>query len=439
MGYVMLMTFAGSALFGGYLCWKRILAKSVTECMKYRALMIVMVVYTVPWEWLKGIYRQIVGLFLVNEVDLRAKGLVNIADFETRGMDIRTKEYQLLMLVMLIWFMLATLFLLIRVTRFIRKRRTLCALAIKCEDENLEQTLKQVREVVRYRRSLEIVHTRADNNTFTIGTIKPIIFLQKDYDEVELYWILKHEITHIAKRDLWVKLLLEFVCCLHWFNPVVYLLGHEIRHLSETSCDERVIHGCTKEECETYIDLLNKNRGHRKIENLFNSAIKGNQEIDKRIALIRNRKDIKYRDKALAICIFGFLIFLDSLTALAYPKVHHVKDAAIEMAEDAVDGGNFWIYDYAEDGYGTLADVVLYDKQFVDPNGQIYPIDSTASEDSCLKHKVISGMVQIHEKDPEGGEGGCTLETYEGTRCIECGTVWRGILLHKTRKIPCIH
>ena len=439
MGYVMLMTFAGSALFGGYLCWKKILGKSMTECMKYRALMIVMIVYAVPWEWLKGIYRQIIGLFLIREVDLRAKGLVNVADFETRGVDIRTKEYQLLMLVMLIWFMLATLFLLIRVTKFARKRRTLSALAIKCEDKNLEQTLKHVREVVRYKRSLEVVWTRANNNTFTIGTIKPIIFLQKDYDEGDLYWILKHEITHIAKRDLWVKLLLEFVCCLHWFNPVVYLLGHEIRHLSETSCDERVIHECTEEECETYIDLLNRNKIHKKLKNSYNSTAQGGGEIDKRIALIRNRIDISHGDKALAVCIFAFLIFLDSLTALAYPKVHHVKDAAIEMAKDAADGGNFWMYDYTEDGYDTSKDIILYDEQFVDPNGQIYPIDSTISEDSCPNHKVISGIVQIHEKDPEGGEGGCTLETYEGTRCTECGTVWRGDLLNKTRKIPCIH
>ena len=41
--------------------------------------------------------------------------------------------------------------------------------------------------------------------------------------------------------------------------------------------------------------------------------------------------------------------------------MHHVKDAVIETAEDAIDGNNFWIYNYVEDGYGAYADEVLYD------------------------------------------------------------------------------
>lgn len=436
MGYVMLMTFAGSALFVGYLCWKRVLGKSITQCMKYRVLMIVMLVYIIPWTWIKETYKTILLRFCPVIVDAGATGLVNIADYETKEMAIRTKEYQLLMLVMLIWFMLAVMFLFIRITKYSRKRRSLHALTIKCEDKNLEQTLRHVKEVVRYKHSVEVVWTRVDNDTFTIGAIKPIIFLQKDYKEGDLYWILKHEMTHIAKRDLWVKLLLEFVCCLHWFNPLVYLLGKEISHLCESSCDERVTKGCTEEECETYIDLLNRNRSHKKLKDPFTSAVKGG-EIDKRIALIRNRKYIPQRDKALTICAFGFLIFLDSLTALAYPKVYHVKNVIIEMAEDSVNGGNFWIYDFAEDGYGTFSDVIVYyDEQFEDKNGKIYPIDSTGSETSCSKHQVISGIAQIHEKDKDGG---CTIEFYEATRCTECGAVWKEDITRKARRILCTH
>lgn len=63
MGYIFLMSIAGSALFIGYLCWERILGKSVTQSLKYRALMIVMLVYTVPWIWIKGMYRTIIELF----------------------------------------------------------------------------------------------------------------------------------------------------------------------------------------------------------------------------------------------------------------------------------------------------------------------------------------------------------------------------------------
>lgn len=209
-----------------------------------------------------------------------------------------------------------------------------------------------------------------------------------------------------------------------------------MRYLCETSCDERVIKGCTEEECRAYMDLLDRNRDGNRLKIQVSNDKRENDEIDKRIALMKGRKNIRPREKAIAICVFGFLVVLDSLTALAYPDVHHVKSEMATAAEDAVDGNNFWIYDYADDGYGTIADIVLYDEQFVDENGEIYPADTTTEQETCPEHKTVSGIVQIHEKNSEGG---CTLETYEGTRCTECGTVWKGELLHRTTKIPCIH
>ena len=52
MGYLLLMMSAGSALYIGYLLWVRLFGKSITQCMKYRALIIVMLAYVVPWAWL---------------------------------------------------------------------------------------------------------------------------------------------------------------------------------------------------------------------------------------------------------------------------------------------------------------------------------------------------------------------------------------------------
>lgn len=436
MGYLFLMTFAGSALFIGYLCWKKLLGKSMTQCMKYRALMIVMLAYVVPWIWIKGIYKWVIELFWPREMTADVQRLINVANIETKEVAYHTKEYKLLMLIMLVWFAVAVSFLLIRIVKSFRKSYALYARAIKCEDKNLEQTLKCLQETIRHRRRPEIVWTRVDNETFTIGTIKPVIFLQKKYVEGDLYWILKHELTHIAKMDLWVKLLLEFVCCLHWFNPLIYLLEHEIKYLCETSCDERVIAGCSEEKCEVYMDLLDRNRSNVSLKNSCGSSLREDDEIDKRIALMKNRKDIGLREKSIAICIFMLLVFFDSLTALAYPGVYHVKNAVIEMAEDAVDGGNLWIYDYAENGYGTFTDVILYDEQFVDEKGQIYPVEPTNEQEICSEHEIVSGVVQIHHKNSDGG---CAIETYEGTRCTECGMVWKGDLLREARKIPCPH
>lgn len=430
------MTLAGSLLFVGFLCWENVFGKSMTQCTKYRALIVTMVVFAVPWVWIKGIYRNAIELFWPGEVATSSKLLVNVADIQTTETAYRTKEYELLIFVMSIWFTVAMTRLIIRIVKALRRTHTLHTLAIKCEDQNLEETMRRLKETVHYKRRLEVAWTRVDNQTFTIGTVKPVIYLQKKYADGDLYWILKHEITHIVSMDLWVKLLLEFICCLHWFNPFIYLLEYKIKYLSETSCDEKAISGCSEHEKQAYIDLLDRNRGGSTLKVGGNGLRGGNREIDKRIALMKeNKRCLTPKKKVIVLVIFGLLVILDSLTALAYPDVHHVKNAVMEMAEDAVDGNNFWIYEYAEDELDTFIEIILYDEQFVDRENQIYPI-SGAEESSCAEHDFISGIIQIHTRNENGG---CMVEIYEGARCDECGVARMGELLHRTKKISCPH
>ncbi len=435
MKYLLLMTVSGSALFVGYLFWERLLERSLTQYMKYKALMVVMLVYAVPWAWLREGYRSIFGPFWRIGAIAAAKGVVDIAEIKTEEAAYKTDEYRLWVIMLAIWFVIAMAILLIRVARYLVRINSLRALAIECRDKNLEKTMVCLRESVRYRYKPEISWTRVDNETFTIGIIKPVIFLQKKYIDKELYWILKHEMTHIVRKDLWVKLFLEFVCCLHWFNPFIYLLEQKMRFLCETSCDERVIKGCTEEECRTYIDLLDRNKGGNRLKIPFSSALDSNGEIEKRIALLKERRNIKCREKVAVLCVFGILVFLDSLTALAYPRVYHVKSEVKEVAQESIDGDNFWVDDCIEDGYGMPEDIILYDEQFVDINGQIYPA-ILGEETVCSEHDEIPGFIQTHMKDSSGG---CTIETYEGTRCIKCGAIYEGDFLYKAGKNPCSH
>lgn len=437
MKYLLLMTLSGSGLLVGYLCWEKVLEKSLTQCIKYRALMVVMLIFAIPWAWLREGYRSLFGPIWRTGAVNTAKGLVDIADIKTEKAAYQTDEYRLWMLMLAVWFVIAILIMIIRVARYLVKINSLRALAIECGDKNLEKTMACLREAAGYRCKPEVAWTRVDNETFTVGIIKPVIFLQKKYAEKELYWILKHEMTHIVRKDLWIKLFLEFVCCLHWFNPFIYLLERKIGFLCETSCDECVIKGCAEEERKTYMELLDSNIGGNKLSISFNSILRdGGGEIEKRIVLMKERRNTQRGHKAMAICAFGLLVFLNSLTALAYPKVYHVRIGGIETAEDSLGGGNFWIDDFTEDGYGALTDTILYDEQFVDGDGQIYPVVTSDEQGSCYVHDNVFGIVQIHVKNDEGG---CTIEAYEGTRCTKCGSGWKGTWLHNTNKIPCTH
>lgn len=75
------------------------------------------------------------------------------------------------------------------------------------------------------------------------GFFKPHILFPMDMTDLpedELRFIFQHEITHFKKRDLWIKLIVELLCCALWWNPVVYLLRICVSQLLEMRCDSIV-------------------------------------------------------------------------------------------------------------------------------------------------------------------------------------------------------
>lgn len=75
-----------------------------------------------------------------------------------------------------------------------------------------------------------------------IGFIKPLVILPHiTYSEQELNIILKHELMHYKRHDLWYKLLLIIANGMHWFNPIVYIMVKKANRDLEHACDDDVV------------------------------------------------------------------------------------------------------------------------------------------------------------------------------------------------------
>ena len=75
------------------------------------------------------------------------------------------------------------------------------------------------------------------------GIFHPMILLPTDrLDAANLSPIFFHELTHYRQLDSCYKWLVEVATCLHWFNPLVYVMRREVTQTCELSCDERVLH-----------------------------------------------------------------------------------------------------------------------------------------------------------------------------------------------------
>lgn len=75
-----------------------------------------------------------------------------------------------------------------------------------------------------------------------IGLFTPMVLLpQFDFSLDDLPLILKHELVHYNRKDLWYKAIMMITLSLHWFNPIVHLMVKSVLNLCEISCDEEVL------------------------------------------------------------------------------------------------------------------------------------------------------------------------------------------------------
>lgn len=92
-----------------------------------------------------------------------------------------------------------------------------------------------------------------------IGLLRPSIYLTEvtaKWDDSSLYYVLRHELMHFKRHDLWYKWSSDLILCIHWFNPLVYIMNRNINSQCETSCDEAVARNLSPEEKKDYGNVL---------------------------------------------------------------------------------------------------------------------------------------------------------------------------------------
>lgn len=85
-----------------------------------------------------------------------------------------------------------------------------------------------------------------------IGIIKPKVILPIDFNNQWEQFVFYHEIAHIKRHDNLWKILLILVACIHWFNPVVWLMVYMASKDIELACDEKVLSYLSHEERKAY-------------------------------------------------------------------------------------------------------------------------------------------------------------------------------------------
>ena len=65
----------------------------------------------------------------------------------------------------------------------------------------------------------------------------------EDFAAQDLSIIIRHELTHYKRKDLWYKILLVTARVIHWFNPFAYMMCRHANADIEQSCDDYLLAG----------------------------------------------------------------------------------------------------------------------------------------------------------------------------------------------------
>lgn len=169
----------------------------------------------------------------------------------------------------------------------------------------------------------------------SFGIIKKRILIPANfYRENEEKYIVAHEYMHIKNHDLLIQLLVNILCTLYWWNPLVYLLRLDLGRCFELRCDSNVTKDMTNEELIDYLQVLLKTYKF--------SGREENNAISLGFMGIRARTDLnikerfsylvqgKYKKKKIinnsSAFIISVILFVLSYTFILQPKYDAPRD-----------------------------------------------------------------------------------------------------------------
>jgi len=124
-------------------------------------------------------------------------------------------------------------------------------------DENTLTILQNLKNEMGISKKINLYKNSDIGSPIMVGFINPRILLpHEEIEESELRFVLKHELIHYKRKDLYFKLLVMIATAVHWFNPVVYLMSRAINVQCELSCDEETVRGTDANTRQQYSETI---------------------------------------------------------------------------------------------------------------------------------------------------------------------------------------
>lgn len=188
------------------------------------------------------------------------------------------------------------------------------------------------------RRNITIRQYDCIHTPLTYGIFRPVILLPKEslkQPPSTLNFILTHEWVHIRRFDCVTKILLTAALCIHWMNPLVWVMYLLFNRDIELSCDETVLNLLGRNKRSDYalalIDMEEQKGGFASFASGF-----GRNAIEERIRAIMKMKKASLITILAAVVVVACVSILFATSAKNNPIDTELPSSESETVSDKI-------------------------------------------------------------------------------------------------------
>lgn len=152
----------------------------------------------------------------------------------------------------------------------------------------INQILSQLCIKKQIRNIPKVIQLDINIGPFIVGLRNPLIVLPSQLSNIEIRFILLHELEHFKHRHILIKSCTEIVTAIYWWNPVIWLIRREIISAMEMQADTHVIKGLPNKARLTYLESLIK----------VSKKVNGKQNANLALSFAFKSSMIEYRVRA---------------------------------------------------------------------------------------------------------------------------------------------
>ncbi|MED9883653.1 MAG: M56 family metallopeptidase, partial [Blautia sp.] len=259
---LLFMSISGTVAFGMYFLCRNFLKEKLAPGYRYILLKLIMLFYLLPVPLLSSNIRKAIGRLYGNEALINGYAFGKNYRHLSRGkffyiIDKQTMipDYRgIFWICVIVWGGMCALYLGNFVYHKIKLKKIRQYAVGECG--TVVPYLNKEYEMIMHKHRVRIVFMPMHTEAFTYGFFSSVIVIPADLDSEAISYVLKHELTHIRRRDIWINFFAYLAVAIHFYNPFIYLFYKEIMKTAELSCDEQTLKNADREERVRYGHML---------------------------------------------------------------------------------------------------------------------------------------------------------------------------------------